>query len=371
MLQERDVVGHPQLQRLHSEGIRHMRTDPFPTLSRRTLLLYAGAIPLALLARELNASEDQLADPTRLKPGEFAWHPERSPEGPVVIIVSIPDQWVAVYRNGKRIAVSTCSTGRPGHATPTGTFVILQKDVNHHSSLYNDAPMPYMERVTWGGVALHAGQLPGYPASHGCVRLPKEFSRLLFTVTHVGTAVIIADRQSAPEDVLHPGLLISEPAGALALDAVAKAKNNLTPAPTAKVEEVQATSIIIHTADKRMRALVNGKLAFEDDVTIKQPELPFGTHVFSLVGPSDDPAKMQWMAVEVEKQVDTSGKSVASQASALLAAFTINRVVIPDTTAHRLTGMLHPGATMIITDQREDPARRTDPGFTIMAQDDT
>jgi len=348
-----------------------MRTDVFPNLSRRELLLGAGAVPLALLAGELIASEENLADPKKLKPGEFAWHPERSPDGPVVIIVSIPDQWVAVYRNGTRIAVSTCSTGRPGHATPTGTFVILQKDVNHHSSLYNNAPMPYMERVTWGGVALHAGQLPGYPASHGCVRLPKEFSRLLFTVTHVGTAVIIADRHSAPEDVLHPGLLISGHADVLARDAVAKAKKNSTPAPAAKVADVQAISVIIHTADKRMRVLLNGKPAFEDSVAIKQPELPFGTHVFNLVGPSDDPAKMRWMAVEVEKQVDTSGKSVAVQASALLAAFTIHRVDIPDATAHRLAGLLHPGATMIITDQPDDPARRTDPGFTIMAQDDT
>ena len=348
-----------------------MRTDPFSDISRRKLLLFAGAVPLAIAAGELIASEEQLANPKKLKPGEFAWHPERSPDGPVVIIVSIPDQWVTVYRNGKRIAVSTCSTGRPGHSTPTGTFVILEKDVNHHSSLYNNAPMPYMERVTWGGVALHAGQLPGYPASHGCVRLPKEFSRLLFTVTHVGTAVIIADRHSAPEDVLHPGLLISEHAEALAKEAVAKAKKNAAPAPAAKVAEVQAISVIIHTADKRMRVLVNGKLAFEDSVAIKQPELPFGTHVFNLTGASDDLAKMRWMAIEVENQVDTSGKSVAVQASALLAAFTIHRVDIPDGTAHRLTGMLHPGATMIITDQPDDPSRRTDPGFTIMAQDDT
>ena len=174
----------------------------------------------------------------------------------------------------------------------------------------------------------------------------------MFTVTHVGTAVIIADRHSAPEDVLHPGLLISGHAAELAKDAVAKAKKNSTPAPAAKVAEVQAISVIIHTADKRMRVLLNGKPAFEDSVTIKQPELPFGTHVFNLTGPSNDPAKMQWMAVEVEKQVDSSGKSVAVQASALLAAFTIHRVDIPDATAHRLTGMLHPGATMIITAAR-------------------
>jgi len=78
------------------------------------------------------------------------------------------------------------------------TFVILQKDVDHHSSLYDDAPMPYMERVTWGGVALHAGNLPGYPASHGCVRLPRAFAQQLYGVTHLGTTVIIGDRNSVP-----------------------------------------------------------------------------------------------------------------------------------------------------------------------------
>jgi hypothetical protein len=340
-------------------------------LSRRKLLLLASAVPLAILAGELIASEELLENPKKLKPGQFAWHPERSPDGPVVIIVSIPDQWVAVYRNGKRIAISTCSTGKPGHSTPTGTFVILEKDVNHHSSLYNNAPMPYMERVTWGGVALHAGQLPGYPASHGCVRLPKEFSRLLFTVTHVGTAVIIADKHSAPEDVLHPGLLISGHAEALAKEAVAKASKNAAPAPAAKVADVEAVSVVIHTADKRMRVLVNGKQAFEDSVAVKQPELPFGTHVFNLVGPAnDDLAKMRWMAVEVQSQVDDKGKSVAAQASDLLVSFTIHRIDIPHDTAHRLAGLLHPGATMVITDRPDDPAHRTDPGFTIMAGDD-
>ncbi len=74
------------------------------------------------------------------------------------------------YRNGVRIAVSTCSTGKKGHETPTGVFTILEKDKDHHSSTYNNAPMPNMNRLTWSGVALHAGNLPGYPASHGCVR---------------------------------------------------------------------------------------------------------------------------------------------------------------------------------------------------------
>jgi len=94
----------------------------------------------------------------QLQPGDFIWHPEKSPSGPVAVIVSIPDQLVHVYRNGVRIAVSTCSTGKPGHSTPTGVFTILQKDKNHKSSTYSNAPMPNMNRLTWSGTALHAGQ---------------------------------------------------------------------------------------------------------------------------------------------------------------------------------------------------------------------
>src|SRR5512139_764471 len=145
-----------------------------------------------------------------LKPGQFTWHPERSPDGPVAIVVSIPEQRVHVYRNGVRIAVSTCSTGKPGHETPTGVFAVLQKDKNHHSSTYNNAPMQNMNRLTWSGIALHAGNLPGYPASHGCVRLPMGFSEKLFGVTRLGMTVVIADERSQPSAVVHPGLVLGD-----------------------------------------------------------------------------------------------------------------------------------------------------------------
>jgi lipoprotein-anchoring transpeptidase ErfK/SrfK len=154
----------------------------WPRLTRRSLVGSSLALPLAAALPPAFAQDDGM-DPASLKPGQFVWHPERSPSGAVVVLVSIPDQWVVVYRNGVRIGASTCSTGRPGHQTPAGVFVILQKDKNHHSSTYNNAPMPYMERLTWSGIALHAGNLPGYPASHGCVRLPLEFARLLYGVT--------------------------------------------------------------------------------------------------------------------------------------------------------------------------------------------
>ena len=145
-----------------------------------------------------------------LKPGQYVWEPERAPEGPLLIVASTTEQVAYVYRSGIRIAPSSVSTGRPGHPTPTGVFTILDKEVHHTSSIYKGAEMPYMERVTWGGIALHAGDLPGYPDSHGCIRLPLEFSKLLFGVTMKGATVIIADSHSAPAETVHPGLFFTQ-----------------------------------------------------------------------------------------------------------------------------------------------------------------
>ena len=152
----------------------------------RTVVENAQAIEADV--REANALE---AEAEALRPGQFIWRPERAERGPVEVVVSIPRQMAYVYRGGTLIAVSTVSTGRRGHSTPTGSFTILQKNRRHFSNLYNNAPMPNMQRLTWGGVAMHAGALPGYPASHGCVRLPMEFSRLLFGVTNLGGRVHI------------------------------------------------------------------------------------------------------------------------------------------------------------------------------------
>jgi lipoprotein-anchoring transpeptidase ErfK/SrfK len=130
------------------------------SVSRRAFLATTLTAPLgAKLTGALTQNEP--VDPATLKPGEFNWSPERSSEGPVVVLVSLPKQWVVIYRNGVQIGSATCSTGRPGHRTPAGVFVILEKDKAHHSSKYDNAPMPYMERLTWNGVALHAANLPG------------------------------------------------------------------------------------------------------------------------------------------------------------------------------------------------------------------
>jgi lipoprotein-anchoring transpeptidase ErfK/SrfK len=141
-------------------------------------------------------------DPDSIDPGHYVWQPERSPAGPVEIVVSIPQQVAYIYRGGTLIGLTTVSTGRPGHATPTGRFPILEKHREHYSNLYNAAPMPFMQRLTMGGIALHAGQIPGHPASHGCVRLPLDFARILFGVTQIGATVHIIDESATPASAL-------------------------------------------------------------------------------------------------------------------------------------------------------------------------
>src|SRR5277367_5336933 len=143
----------------------------------------------------------------QLKKGDFLWMGEAVTAGPVVMVVSITEQRGYVYRNGVLIGATTVSTGRPGHLTPTGVFTVLQKQKEHRSTIYDGAPMPYMERLTWGGIALHAGGLPGYPESHGCVHLPSEFAQRLFAISPNGMTVVIGTEQTAPEEVAHPGYL--------------------------------------------------------------------------------------------------------------------------------------------------------------------
>ncbi|HEY0625097.1 MAG TPA: L,D-transpeptidase family protein [Allosphingosinicella sp.] len=128
-----------------------------------------------------------------LKPGQFAWHPERASSGPLEVVVSLSQQMAYVYRGGTLIGASTVSSGKPGHDTPVGHFPILQKRAKHFSNKYDNAPMPFMQRLNWHGVALHGGAIPGYPASHGCVRLPHKFAQKLFAATTLGSSVYIMD----------------------------------------------------------------------------------------------------------------------------------------------------------------------------------
>src|SRR3954463_16737594 len=146
----------------------------------------------------------------QLKPGEYWWKPQLSPSGPFMVLVSVPEQTMHVYRNGIRIGRSSISTGSKGNATPGGVFSILEKKQEHYSKKYDNAPMPNMQRLTWTGIAMHSGQLPGYAASHGCIRLPYDFSQLLFNVTSSGGTVVIGDDKTpVPYLASNPGLVLA------------------------------------------------------------------------------------------------------------------------------------------------------------------
>jgi hypothetical protein len=322
--------------------------------------------------RRVRADAEIEEDVSALKPGQFVWYPERAAAGPMVIIVSLPDQRVYVYRNGIRIGVSTCATGRPGHATPTGVFTILQKDKDHHSSLYHNAPMPFTERLTWSGVALHAGDLPGYPDSHGCVHLPLEFSKLLFGVTPLGTPVIIADATTAPAEVLHPGLLWNE---AIERD-VQSVEANLATGAKKTTPAAQATtapgaegtapagplSILISGADRKLFALEDGVEVIAAPVTIADPDQPLGTHVFVLADESG--GNERWHAVGIGKPPPDGEADDAATAAR-------SRIQIPSDVASRLQPLLQPAATMMITDLPATADTRSDKDFVILAQAQT
>lgn len=165
--------------------------------------LMAAASAAALFTLSVPAAAAASPSPIvaeALDPGDYVWQPERAADGEIEIVVSIPAQLAYVYRGGTLIGVSTVSTGRAGYDTPTGSFNILQKRREHYSNLYDNAPMPFMQRLTWDGIALHAGAIPDEPASHGCIRLPRAFAQRLFAATEVGGSVhVIADAPATPE----------------------------------------------------------------------------------------------------------------------------------------------------------------------------
>jgi lipoprotein-anchoring transpeptidase ErfK/SrfK len=131
---------------------------------------------------------------------------EKEPSGPVYAVISLGDQHISVYDSTGRIAQSRVSTGTSGHRTPAGVFSVIQKNRWHRSNIYSGAPMPWMQRITWSGVAMHAGVVPGYPASHGCIRLPYSFAPKLWTMTKMGARVVVARRDTIPFDISHSWL---------------------------------------------------------------------------------------------------------------------------------------------------------------------
>ncbi|HXG80179.1 MAG TPA: L,D-transpeptidase family protein [Sphingomicrobium sp.] len=189
----------------------------------------------------------------QLKAGQFIWESASAPDGPTLLIVNLATQRAMLFRNGVPMAASTVSTGRPGYETPTGVFTILEKHKEHYSRKYDNAPMPNMQRLTWKGIALHGGNLPGYPASHGCIRLPYKFAELLFGATRLGMTVVITSVPAVPENSSAPHLAAPHPADD---QPIARAPFEWHP----QRESKGMVSVIISAADQHAIVLRGGKV---------------------------------------------------------------------------------------------------------------
>jgi hypothetical protein len=296
-------------------------------LGKMILLVLATILGQASLSAQPSLESGSVIEAAeRLKAGEFLWAPEIAPEGPLLLVVSLATQRAVIYRNGISIGITTVSTGRPGHRTPTGIFTVLERDVEHYSSLYNAAPMPYMQRITWGGVALHGGQLPGYPASHGCIRLPHEFARLLFGVTRLGMTVVITSEAAVPRVAPAESLLRGRAAPLVPGEAISWQPERSRSGPI---------SIVISAADRRLLVLRNGIVIGRAPVTIDEPISRTSAYAMRAT-----PAGGRgWL------RIGLPGQAAASDAQSELRG----RIHVPDEFRRSVEAILQPGATVVIT----------------------
>ncbi|UAK24537.1 L,D-transpeptidase [Sphingomonas nostoxanthinifaciens] len=270
-----------------------------------------------------------------LKPGQWVWAASIAPAGPIMVYVDLSRQIATVYRNGVRIGVSTVSSGRDGYATPTGVFTILQKDANHHSNVYHNAPMLFQQRLTWDGVALHAGGLPGYPESHGCVHLPYGFSKELFAITGLGATVVIAGDavnhvRTSDNSLLLPIDAKGQPAMPVLLGSGDYA---WTPAraPTGPL------TIIVSKSDQRVVVLRNGIEIGRSAAQVDDTDT--GSHVITLTKQPNGAAR--WVYVGLPGHDEDAGRPLDEA--------TLNRLRLPRAFYAALKPLLVPGTTILVT----------------------
>lgn len=297
----------------------------------------AGALTIdSADAREHRRAKFRTAEKARKDPGPPI------PPGPHHLVVSVKTQRVTLYSNGALAARAPVSTGTATHPTPTGVFSIIQKNRFHRSNIYSNAPMPFMQRLTWSGVALHEGKLPGYPASHGCIRLPADFAQYLWRTTKIGARVIVARDEIEPVAISHAKLFqpkpavvsdappelrkaIEPPAGAVKTaevtstlsDASSTDRGAPLPAsdgngvPDAILDSLMATleakakkpapkgpvSVFVSRKEKKLFVRQGYEPLFSAPVAIRDEGSIVGTHVFTALKRNDGGAGLRWIAL--------------------------------------------------------------------------
>jgi hypothetical protein len=329
--------------------------------------------------------------------------------GVLQIVVSIGSQRATLFSNGTRVGQGPVSTGMPGHPTPMGVFSIIQKDRYHHSNIYSGAPMPYMERITWSGVAIHEGVLPGHPASHGCIRTSHAFAAALWPVTRLGARVLVTRNELTPVDFAHPSLFVPKPKPVdpavamlepkpqglvqvaqstttakddVGLDVTPSAAEAIKPAPTdvdppkpaaptgkhvsQPVKRIGQVAVFVSRKEQKIFVRQGFVPLFDMPVTIEEMDRPLGTHVFTALGPQADGSGMRWNLFTistgpgktVEKQRSTRGKSrqpvqpvIVESKSSSTATEALDRIHMPKEAIDRISELLTPGSSLIVSDQ--------------------
>jgi hypothetical protein len=335
--------------------------------------------------------------------------PKDTAKGPLLVVISIADQRISLYDNGTLIARSAVSTGVRDHPTPLGVFSVISKAKWHQSNIYSGAPMPYMQRITWSGIALHAGDLPGHPASHGCIRLHHDFAVRLWHLTKRGTRVIIAHDDIRPTEISSPHLfvpkpkvaLVSPPSTAAMQPAAVTADATSTP-PIAIVKPEGAKPDIkapdpapLASAPKRDAAItvfVSRKLSkvfvrqgfvplFDAPVRIQDPAEPMGTHVFTAMETQNDGAAMRWTVVSVPERSSHSqrvpSKSHKGRGKREIeivsptpknAGAALNRIEMPQDAVDRIAELLTAGSSLIISDYGISDETGADTDFIVLTR---
>jgi lipoprotein-anchoring transpeptidase ErfK/SrfK len=391
---------------------------------------------------------------------------------PIMAIVSLRGQRITLYDANGWLLRAPVSSGQKGRETPAGIFSVIQKEAEHYSNLYDDAYMPHMQRITWSGIALHGGPLPGYPASHGCIRMPFDFAARLFDLTRLGMRVIVAPSDVTPIEITHPALLLSKPgAGAFAaaraaeadeaakkadearlaamtasreatramislrvaenlklraetqlaaaeaalrsaaspeakeraadakakamariaelqaqraaaqaelqpkLDAVAPARDAAVVAETTRVSaadaareaarELEPASVFISRKTQRLYVRRAFQPILESPVTIRDPDRPLGTHIFTAMERTNGDTDVRWTVVSLQGGrphggvVEPPGRTKGTRGRGVEpmskdpngAGAVLDRISIPQEVIDRLSGMASPRSSLIISDE--------------------
>jgi L,D-transpeptidase catalytic domain len=251
----------------------------------------------------------------------------RSAGEAIMAIVSLRDQRITVYDAKGWILRAPVSSGQKGRETPAGIFSVIEKEEDHYSNLYDDAYMPHMQRITWSGIALHGGVLPGYPASHGCVRMPYDFAERLFDVTATGIRVIVAPSDVAPIEIAHPALFQPKP-GAAALaasrtaeaqEAARKAAEARLAAGTALREATRAMAPVRAAENLKLRAeaqLAAAETALGSAVSAEAREQAAGTRAQAVARIAE--LQVQWDAAKADLQLKRDASTAAREAAAAM-----------------------------------------------------